>query len=199
MMAWRRIHKSHFIVLNLNQMIILFSDAHIDGLLQDCSISTAITLEILQSYNKPSICINQPQWVRLIVFTVDTWRFKYSCCYQFKLSAFFRLWSERWKRSKWDLSCRRYVSACRRCCGTAWTELGQAPKSHPKLRLQRWLPNMGPVLSHPCLRSPRSRVQALALATTNCGVIVIIAQRCPLQLRGVAANCSLSTACVGVR
>ena len=194
--------KSHFIVLYINQMIILFSDAHIDGLLQDCSISTAITLEILQSYNKPSICINQPQWVRLIVFTVDTWLFKYSCCYQFKLSAFFRLWSERWRRNKWDLSCMRYVSACRRCCGTAWTELGQSPKSHPKLRLQRWLPNMGPVLSHPCLRSPRSprsRVLALALAKYNRGVIVIIAHRCPPQLRGVAANWSLSTAWAGAR
>ena len=28
---------------------------HTDGLVQDCSISIAVVLEILQSYNKPSI------------------------------------------------------------------------------------------------------------------------------------------------
>ena len=32
-------------------------NACIDGLVQDCSISNAVALEILQSYTKPSICI----------------------------------------------------------------------------------------------------------------------------------------------
>ena len=29
---------------------------HIDGLVQDCSISSALAMEILQSYANPSIC-----------------------------------------------------------------------------------------------------------------------------------------------
>ena len=36
---------------------LIFSDAYIDGLAQDCSISIANALEILQSCTKPSIYV----------------------------------------------------------------------------------------------------------------------------------------------
>ena len=44
-------------------MMALFTDAHIDGLVQDCSNSSALAVELLQSCTKPSICISQPQFV----------------------------------------------------------------------------------------------------------------------------------------
>ena len=35
-----------------------YTDVYIDGLVQDCSISSALALEILQFCTKPSICLN---------------------------------------------------------------------------------------------------------------------------------------------
>ena len=34
-------------------------DFHFDGLVQDCSISSVLVIEILQSYTKPSISTNK--------------------------------------------------------------------------------------------------------------------------------------------
>ena len=39
---------------------------HIDGLVQDCSISSAKALEILQSCTKPCYGITIPQWVKYL-------------------------------------------------------------------------------------------------------------------------------------
>ena len=43
-----------------------FPDAYIDGLVPDCSNSSALAMELLQSCTKPSICLGAVVWCRIL-------------------------------------------------------------------------------------------------------------------------------------
>ena len=54
---------THYLWCSIYVCVICYNVSYIDGLVQDCSISIANALEILQSCTKPSICYKKNIWI----------------------------------------------------------------------------------------------------------------------------------------